>query len=1153
MRGLNVADSPLVGREKETAILQSLCQRIAGKQATSSTSAAAAAAAASAAAAAAECADHDNNEPNRKNKASTTSTHQVCLVHGVSGSGKTSLVLNAITTAGPCTATAMESSGGRHPPAATPSPFYFISGKFDQFHDYSAPYLEIVSAFDRLAKLAPRDRIQRCLKTEAKLLTRLIPSFQKIVVQQQEDAIQNAGNADLDETPVAVDDNDTILTVASERLLVAFQVFLREFCSPQFPFVLFMDDLQWCDPNSAKMLGQIAADTSIQNFLFIGSYRDECTAPAILDLVLPTNHNHNIAATDISINPLDPKEVGTLVGQIVEWERAEDDDATENMDHSLSSFGNLIHRKTLGNPYYVVQYLQMLHSRQLLQYNPEKATWVWDHARIAATTEILENVVDILKARIDERLSPHVQHVLIMAAYLGFVVDIRLLQVLKESELLDNFIQRHIQGGEDGEENNNTNLQQHDTVLSLSSSIDAALDEAEKEGFIDRAAADDQVCKFSHDRIQETFYNLIPEGPDRTRMHHLIGMHVWGKYGESNPAYLFLAADQLNRGASIYGSEADRLFLVELNYKASLAAKSKVGIETVAIFIHTAVEHATQDSRSYWERAYPLMMDVYILAAEVEFSRGEFDACEDYIETIMQFAKDKDDTIRGLVCRALSHGVKRSFLQGIYESRNVLQLLGVKMRKSSTPGFLLEVLKTKRAVKGITDADMLNLPDMKDENKQLAMKILQHGSIFGWNSDTTFAGLCYLKQIRMTIKSGWCEITPYALAGYGFLLAALGEEKEAFRYSQLALKSSKKDFARPDVNMMVHTFLAHFERPAYQSLQPLLAGYRSGLESGEMMCGTICMSCYTHVYLFSGLQLNTFADDMHRFTHQLKLCHQDLALAFVLPAFQLALNLSGQTSDPMDVSKYSMQQLEAYNSSMFVDGVVEDPSLTFVYYLQAFSGLLLDDLKLAEKAWNELSGRKTRRLAGTQILNIFFALVDGLVAFALYRAAPKHKYRALAHAAMKEIKALTSKRSINTTGMFLLLEAENASLSAKKHDQVKGKYDKAITFFTRSGFLHYSAMANELAGLWMLRIKDEFWAPIYLQQAALSYAEWGATVKVNLMVQQHSSIDLSSHVEQNQRRSSMFVGRPSFNANTDSLSTLTRRASGRAETIPLNN
>ena len=78
---------------------------------------------------------------------------------------------------------------------------------------------------------------------------------------------------------------------------------------------------------------------------------------------------------------------------------------------------------------------------------------------------------------------------------------------------------------------------------------------------------------------------------------------------------------------------------------------------------------------------------------------------------------------------------------------------------------------------------------MENPDLILAMKIMQNGSIFGWNSDTTFAGLCYLRMMRLTAEHGWCEVTPYALAGYGFLLAALGREEDAFRFSQLALRS----------------------------------------------------------------------------------------------------------------------------------------------------------------------------------------------------------------------------------------------------------------------------------------------------------------------------------------------------------------------------
>jgi hypothetical protein len=274
------------------------------------------------------------------------------------------------------------------------------------------------------------------------------------------------------------------------------------------------------------------------------------------------------------------------------------------------------------------------------------------------------------------------------------------------------------------------------------------------------------------------------------------------------------------------------------------------------------------------------------------------------------------------------------------------------------------------------------------------------------------------------------------------ILAALGEETEAFRFSQLAVRSSKSKHALPEVQMMVGAFLSHFERPAALSLQPLIDGYRAGLESGDMMCGAICMSVYAHVYLFSGLSLTSFARDMLQFTQQLKVCHQDLPLAFTLPSLQLALNLSGQTNDPTDVSIHSMQELAAYNDSMFVDTAVEDPSIIFVFYLQAFSAYLFGNLAKAEDALNRVYARKMTRLDGTQILNIFFSFVDGLVSLALRRYKPRNSHRRLARSSMRKLEILTRKRSVNCSPLLALLHAENDSFSIHEVDIIKNKYAK---------------------------------------------------------------------------------------------------------------
>jgi hypothetical protein len=167
-----------------------------------------------------------------------------------------------------------------------------------------------------------------------------------------------------------------------------------------------------------------------------------------------------------------------------------------------------------------------------------------------------------------------------------------------------------------------------------------------------------------------------------------------------------------------------------------------------------------------------------------------------------------------------------------------------------------------------------------------------------------------------------------------------------------------------------------------------------------------------------------------------------LALAFLLPALQLALNLSGVTADPKDVSRESMKRdLDAYNDKMFIDTAIEDPSLLFVFYLQAFSAYLLEDLDLAERALERVFARQKKRLAGTQILNIFFTLVDGLIGFALCRRKPTYKYRKLARASIKELENLTKKHSINCVGILCLLQAESASYCRQANEVVKEKYN----------------------------------------------------------------------------------------------------------------
>ena len=89
-------------------------------------------------------------------------------------------------------------------------------------------------------------------------------------------------------------------------------------------------------------------------------------------------------------------------------------------------------------------------------------------------------------------------------------------------------------------------------------------------------------------------------------------------------------------------------------------------------------------------------------------------------------------------------------------------------------------------------------------------------------------------------------------------------------------------------------------------------------------------------------------------------------------------------------------------------------------------------MDVAKAAMDRIQARKDRRLDGTQIMNMLFTLLDGLVFFELFRTTKKRKYRKRALASTKELKVLVKKRAINSAPFLALLQAEKASLSSKE-------------------------------------------------------------------------------------------------------------------------
>jgi predicted ATPase len=62
------------------------------------------------------------------------------------------------------------------------------------------------------------------------------------------------------------------ITQAEARLFHVFWRFLNTFASIEHPLVLFVDDLQWVDSASLRLLHNIIEDQDTQYLLVVGAY-----------------------------------------------------------------------------------------------------------------------------------------------------------------------------------------------------------------------------------------------------------------------------------------------------------------------------------------------------------------------------------------------------------------------------------------------------------------------------------------------------------------------------------------------------------------------------------------------------------------------------------------------------------------------------------------------------------------------------------------------------------------------------------------------------------------------------------------------------------------------------------------------------------------
>ena len=420
---------------------------------------------------------------------------ELALVSGYSGIGKSSVV------------------NGLHK-ALVPPRGLFASGKFDQYKR-DIPYSTLAQAFQSLirrllgksdAELALwRDAFLEALEPNARLMTDLIPELKLIIGDQ----------------PVA----ELEPQQAQSRFRLVFRRFIGVFAQPDHPLALFLDDLQWLDAATLDLLGDLLTQSEVRRLMLIGAYRDnEVDATHPLTRKLDAIRQAGAQVQEIRLAPLARKHLGQLIA-----------DALHCEPERAAPLAQLVHEKTAGNPFFVVQFFYALAEEGLLRFDHDAACWSWDLDRIH-DKGYADNVADLMVGKLT-RLPVDTQQALQQLACLGNVAETAMLAIILEIP---------------------------------EEQARAALWPAVRQELVERLKGS---YKFIHDRVQEAAYSLIPEEL-RAEVHLRIGRLLAAQTPpEKREEAIFEIVNQLNRGAVLITEQEERDQVAELNLIAGKRAK----------------------------------------------------------------------------------------------------------------------------------------------------------------------------------------------------------------------------------------------------------------------------------------------------------------------------------------------------------------------------------------------------------------------------------------------------------------------------------------------------------------------------------------------------------------------------------------------------
>lgn len=847
---------------------------------------------------------------------------------------------------------------------------------------------------------------------------------------------------------------------AERRFTRLMRVFFRLLATRERPLVLLLDDLHHADAPSLRLLELLLADDEIHHLLVVGTHRGGLEGTDPLKLMRRAVKQGPAELLRLRIEPL---EVGHITRLLV--------DALHCTSDEAEPLAELLHEKTLGNPFFLHQTLQALASDRLLQFS--EGRWRWDLAQIERR-DLAGDVVELLLGKL-ARLPSATRRVLELAACIGGHFDLGTLSVVAEQRV-------------------------HQVATALRPAIDVAIVRPQSAGFSQLALheLEASACPmenarqvelaFVHERFRRAAYERLPETA-RREVHLRLARLLLGRLSsEELEEHIFEVASHFDAAADALTDPAERLEVARLHQRAGLKAQAAVAFDTARRHFAAVIDLLPEDR---WSAHYALSFSAYhnyhmslVLVRDVA---PETLALGDELR---QNARSDVDRLLALAPHALRLARARKPELALELSLPLLREHGVDLLDVGDVTLAVDRMRERiDAAIGERDiASLVDLPVMSDP-LQLAKTELMHALLLSfYMRRRSQVPLLEGSSLLLAIEHGVAPNSSMAFCGWGRVTAHIsGDFARGHQLGDVAKRLSDRfGVFRTGAHGISVAFTDWLRQPIGEVLEPLREAFRIGVESGETLYAGLAAGQYSSLAYSASRPLALLRSECGPFLRYIEANMGDVGMREIHLTMRMIDVLSGERAGLLDAN----EQEDALIDSMRIGN---REGIAWYYLLCAQLAALWDrhdealnrleaalpffDPELGQYARYDLTFHRALALAA----------VDG------------EGMRATLQGDREKLARWVTAGATGSFGHKLaLVDAELARVEGDA-EGVGPAFEHAIEAAARVGALADQARANELAARYYRARGLAKVADVYLTEARYCYEKWGATAKVSAL------------------------------------------------------